>query len=250
MNILIVEGKDDEAFLTWLIDIIKVSGIQVESPKIIQLGGLSSEKLSEQLGSIINRIAKHNIEKLGIIIDIDTIETGGGREKRLELVNAVIKAAFESYNNETGSSVDIPSLSDIGTENSINVSIDENTAVNISCYFIHLDSKGELEDILREIKFKDSPSYHADCLESWRECLKNKGIEKKDKDFNKLWVHYYLKYDICTPKEQEHASKNCNLETLLQNKERQGKIFNSEHKCLDELKTFLELFATDSSSKE
>lgn len=233
-NILIVEGKEDKAFLNSLLNVVNITGVEIAEPpkvEIKELGGLSKEALKKQVGSIIPRIAREGIDKLGIIIDLDTDETNGGFQKRLNLVNESIEESFQTISN-------IPKFS--ATNQFIKIAIDQDTEIELACFFIHLNGKGELEDLLRETKIYNSP--HADCLETWRACLKNVKIEKTDKEINKLWLHYLIRYDICTLKEQENASKYCNLEFILNDSNREGKIFNFNHNCLQELKDFLFLF--------
>lgn len=233
-NILIVEGKEDKAFLKFFLSTINIVDVEIaEPPKIDinELGGLSKEALKKQIGSIIPRIPKEGIEKLGIIVDLDTDETNGGFQNRLNLVNEAIEKSFPNIS-------DIPQLSKINQF--IKIAIDQNTEIELACFFIHLNGKGELEDLLRETKIYNSP--HADCLETWRRCLNDKEIEKTDKEINKLWLHYLIRYDVCTLKEQENASKYCNLEFILNDPSRKEKIFDFNHECLSELKTFLCLF--------
>lgn len=175
-----------------------------------------------------SRIVRGAIEKLGIIIDMDILPEGGF-ENRLKLVNDAIKESFDVIN--------IPDLTD--TSQFIKVCIDNSTEIEIACFFIHIDDKGELEDVLRKIKKETYDSHHADCLEAWRNCLKSKNIEKPDKEFNKLWLQVLIRYDICSKEEQEKGSKCCNPKYVLENK---TDVFDFNHECLNELKTFLEMF--------
>jgi histidyl-tRNA synthetase len=145
----------------------------------------------------------------------------------LALVNDAIKESFDVAN--------IPDL--IGTSQFIKVSIDSNTEIEIACFFIHIDDKGELEDVLREIKTHESN--HADCLEKWQKCLETKSIKKTNKEINKLWLQIFIRYDVCSKEEQENAGKCCNLKYVLENK---TDVFDFTHQCLNELKTFLEMF--------
>jgi hypothetical protein len=247
MNVLIVEGKEDKAFFDYLLkNQPNAANIRVENPPVIeiqQLGGLSLAALTKQIASVINKITKEPIEKLGIIVDLDSPSTGGGFEKRLSEVNESIKNSFQEYFKKLNKTeFEIPQLST--TNEFIKVSIDRDTEIEIACFFIHLDGKGELEDLLRKTKIY--PSYHADCLEAWRSCLiKSNSIEKTDKEINKLWLHYYIRYDVCTTIEQENAGQYCNLAYVLNN--RGEKLFNFEHDCLQDLKSFLTLFKAEST---
>ncbi len=232
MNVLIVEGKEDKAFLEYLLNIEKITDVTVaEPPKvdIAEVSGLSKKALKKQIMRFIPQMIRGEIKKLGLVIDLDTLESGGGYEERLKLINNSIK---ESFKNSS-----IEELSKDKSEVSILV---DNNKVLITFFFIHFNEKGELEDLLREIKIHDS--HHADCLDAWRSCLESKKIEKSDKEINKLWLHYYIRYDICTQNEQEHAGKYCNLQHVLNDEARKKTLFNFEHECLDELKQFLKLF--------
>jgi hypothetical protein len=239
MNVLIVEGKKDKAFIEYLINLIALPNVKVIEPPKIEvntLGGLSKEALNKRIGDVIPKIATDGIEKIGIIIDLDTLETNGGFEKRLNLVNLSIKETFAKFGYDTAK---IANLTDVNQF--ISIEIDDDTRVEIACFFIHLDDKGELEDLLRKIKVHISN--HADCLEIWKGCLKSKGIHKTDKEINKLWLHYYIRYDICTLKEQEEANKYCNLAHVLN--DRGEKLFDFNDKCLQDLKAFLTLFKAE-----
>lgn len=98
---------------------------------------------------------------------------------------------------------------------------------------MNVDGKGELESLLTRIKTIDSP--YADCLQQWQNCLSEKVSQK---EFEKLWVHYYLKYDTATHQERQRAGKYYTLEYSLQEKTH---IWDFESPILDELRVFLAL---------
>lgn len=133
--------------------------------------------------------------------------------------------------------------------------VDDDVTLKIACHFIGVDGKGELEDVLREMK--KCNSHHADCLDSWNFCLNSNGIDKKtDKEISKLWVHYYLKYDAFlsysnTTRPQDKYCKLENIFTNVKDMNKQDKLFevnvtselfDFNHACLNELKSFLTLF--------
>ena len=91
--------------------------------------------------------------------------------------------------------------------------------------------------MLKEIKSIDSPI--ADCLESWQECLGDKKLNKKD--FDKLWIQMYQRYDCCTKKEQKQAGIKCNNEASLK-KDKPIYDFDKDIVELNKLKEFLEEF--------
>jgi hypothetical protein len=209
-NIILVEGKDDKAFIEKLIVGVEAKPITVEP-----LGGLSKDTMLRSLDAQRNAFLKNPYEKLGIIIDQDSFSTA----ERLTLVNECLQKVF---------GVQIINISTF-----IQTEID-GISLQIACYFINFEGKGELESLLTRIKTQDSP--YSDCLNQWQNCLSDKVSQK---EFDKLWVHYYLKYDTATHQERQQAGKYCTLEYSLQNKPH---IWDLDSPILDELKGFLNLF--------
>lgn len=209
-NIILVEGKDDKAFIEYLIQ-----GVDVKEFSVNILEGLSKDALTKRLASLKTGFLKNPFEKLGIIIDQDSFT----REERLAFINECLQESFDIQ------------LSD--SQTFVNLTIDE-IPLQIACYFVNIDGTGELETILRLIK--NRPSSNADCLEQWQNCLSEKVSQK---EFDKLWVHYYLKYDTATHQERQHAGRYCTLEYSLQHKTH---VWNFDSPILDELKRFLALF--------
>ena len=171
--------------------------IEVEPPIYIDdyesLEGLSEKKLSTTLKALEADLQKREIEKIGIIIDIDH----HSEQERLKFVGRCIKPVFEAE-----------SLS--STKQFIDISGDNGTNAKLACYFTNVGGRGELETLLKAIKAKDSP--YADCLDSWRSCIEEKeGKEIKQKDFDKFWVSIYLRYDTCSKKEQKQAGAKCSM---------------------------------------
>jgi hypothetical protein len=76
----------------------------------------------------------------------------------------------------------------------------------------------------------------ATVTEQWQNCL----IEKlSQKEFDKLWVYNYLKYDTATHQERQQAKTYCSLEYSFQHKTH---IWKLDSPVLYELKDFLALF--------
>lgn len=241
MDILIVEGLSDKYFLDYLLkNVINRDNVTVEAVnkvEIIEIGGLGN--LPEKIGSKISVLSRQSNNRMGIVVDLDNEKTGGGYEKRLQTINDAVQKSFSIYFQNQGKSVDIENFS--AENNIINILINDKASVEITYYFIHLDGKGELEDILREIKIHNS--FHADCVdEGWRCCLKQKGLEKTDKEINKTWLDYYIRHDILSADERRDAKRTCNLGYVLNDESRKGKIFNFEHEYLKNLKDFLKSF--------
>lgn len=209
-NIILVEGKDDKAFIEYLIQ-----GVEVKPFSVDVLGGLSKDALTKRLDSLKTGFLKNPFEKLGIIIDQDSFTT----EERLAFVNECLQENFniQLSNNQTFANFEIDGI-----------------PFQIACYFVNVNGKGELESLLTRIKTKSSP--YADCLQQWQNCLSEKVSQK---EFDKLWVHYYLKYDTASHQERQQAGKYCTLEYSLQAK---TSIWNFDSPILDELKGFLALF--------
>ena len=100
---------------------------------------------------------------------------------------------------------------------------------------MNVSGSGELETVLKAIKSKDST--YADCLESWRDCLKGKGKpDLSQKEFDKFWVNNYLRFDTCLASEKSQAGTKCNYEAGIKKD-----IWDFENQILDDLKEFLKL---------
>ena len=209
-NIILVEGKDDKAFIEKL-----MAGVEAKPITIEPLGGLSKDAMLKSLDAQKNALLKNPFEKLGIIIDQDSFST----VERLAYVNECLQAVFGVQ------------IIDVSTF--VQTEID-GIALEIACYFVNFEGKGELESLLTRIKTEGSP--YSDCLNQWQNCLSDKVSQK---EFDKLWVHYYLKYDTATHQERQQAGKYCTLEYSLQHKPH---IWNLDSPILDELKGFLGLF--------
>lgn len=225
-NILIVESKNDEIFMKAMVEFLNCD-IQVEPPIYIddyeKLEGLSEEKLTTTLKALEADLQKRDIEKIGIIIDLDR----DSEPKRLEWVNKCIQQVFEA---ETLSS----------TKQFIDISGDNGTNAKLACYFTNFGGKGELETLLKAIKARESP--HADCLDSWKTCIENQGKEINQKHFDKFWVSIYLRYDTCSIQEQKQAGRKCSMSGFNYVMEHKKDIWDWNNPALDDLKEFFKLF--------
>lgn len=228
-NLLIVESKNDKFFIEALIQYLNLQDIEVSNGLICEindyecLNGLSSSQLERTLKAVKNYVKKEDTQRIGILLDIDD-ET---IENRLTLVNKALQNTFETS----------PQL--IQQNTFIEIEIDESQNVQIATYFTNVNGQGELETLLKAIKSKDS--IHADCLDSWQQCLIANNVRNgqglKQKDFDKLWIEKYIRYDTCTRKERKQAGTKCNNEAAMSKD-----IWNFEHEYLNHLKTFLRLF--------
>ncbi len=228
MNKLIVESKNDKAFIEALIRHLNVAA-EVDKPIFIDdfesLDGLNPTKLTVKLNDVFSEVAKKPIEKIGILLDIDN----EGVDNRLQLINDCLQntsaksAQFISKTNEL-----------------IRYKI-EGVDVEIACFFTNVNGIGELETVLKAIKNRES--IYADCLESWKECLIRNRKSISDKDFDKFWVANYVRFDTCSNRESRRAGEKCSLQNFDYVLEKTPPIFNFEHEVLNELKDFLKLFS-------
>ncbi|NET62826.1 MAG: hypothetical protein F6K47_44085 [Symploca sp. SIO2E6] len=228
-NCLIVESKNDKYFIQSIVyclncDIQDENIIYIDEDDYKTLGGLDRVKLTQALNSVRNDAMKKDINKVGIIIDIDQ----SSKEERLDLINGSISKVFAGFG----------SLANTGEF--LQVAIDDEVSLQLSCYFTNINGQGELETVLRSIKNKDST--YADCLESWKSCLESNGKPITQKDFDKFWVSTYLRYDTCSREEQKQAGRKCSMggfDYVMKNK---TDIWDLTNPVLDELKDFLKLF--------
>ena len=214
MNKLIVESKNDKIFVEKILKILNFQNIEVSEPICLidecicldGLGNLEKKLRDEKLDSI---------NKIGILIDADN----EGVSKRIEEVNKILKNL------------------DINVEfNNINqLKKDEKNDIEIACHILNIENRGSLDNILKTIA--KGKSEYADCLESWKKCLEEKGEKVSDTIFTKFWVNNYLRFDTCDKEEQKKSSKKCNFEKALEKD-----VWDFEHKSLDSLKDFLKLF--------
>ena len=225
LNVLIVESENDQYFVEALITHLNYQEINVVDPICAVddykcLGGLSLKRLKEALFYLKDEVQTANgIQKIGIILDRDN-ET---EANRLELVNTAIQAIFET--DQSFSS----------TSELITIDIDSDSQVKMACYFTHVEGKGELETVLKAIKNQDST--YADCLFHWKDCLEEQGKPIKEKEFDKLWVNFYQRFDCCDKKDRYQAARKCNPEASM----KKG-IYNLDSPVLDDFKQFLSLF--------
>ena len=225
-NIVIVESKNDAIFMKAMVEKLNCD-IQVEKPIYIEdyerLEGLSETELIKALKNLIRKIDRKDIEKIGIIIDIDNYS----EQERLKFVDRCIKQVFQAE-----------SLS--STKQFIDIGGDNGTKAKLACYFTNVGGKGELETLLKAIKARESP--HADCLNSWKTCIESQGQQINQKDFDKFWVSIYLRYDTCSNQEQQQAGRKCTMSGFDYVMKHKKDIWDWDNSALDDLKEFFKLF--------
>ena len=231
-NILIVESKNDKYFFQAIINKLNLD-IEVAKPILVsnedyrEMDGLNHKKLKDTLNNLKANIQKGEIEKVGIIIDIDNEE-----ENRIKFVDECIREVFP----------DSELLNEVNRFINLNIkdTDDANLNIQLACYFTNLDGQGELETVLKAIKQKES--IHADCLENWRNCLTSNKKTIKNKDFDKFWVDIYVRFDTCSNNDKKQAGRKCSMRAFDYVMENKSEIWNLDHPKLDNLKLFLGLF--------
>jgi hypothetical protein len=228
MNKLIVESKNDKAFIEALIRHLNVAA-EVDKPIFIDdfesLDGLNPTKLTVKLNDVFSEVAKKPIEKIGILLDIDN----EGVANRIQLINDCLR-----YTKATSAQL-------ISNTNELIRYEIEGVNIEIACFLTNINGIGELETVLKAIKNRDS--VYADCLESWKECLIRNGKTISDKDFDKFWVANYVRFDTCSNRESRRAGEKCSLQNFDYILEKTPPVFDFEHEVLNELKDFLRLFS-------
>ncbi len=211
-NLIIVESENDKFFIERLIECSNVGSINVQCICEFEcLEGMNN--LNKKLEEI--KFDKYN--KVGIILDADK----EGIDKRINFINNTLKNVCDDVN--------ITEINKLEKSSKLDV--------DFVCYIMHVNGYGELETVLKSIKKSDS--FFADCLESWRECLKNNGKDISDKEFDKLYINNYIRFDTCSKLEQKHASKYCGLKYAMKKD-----IWDLDSSILYDLKEFLKLLAS------
>jgi hypothetical protein len=227
-NILIVESKNDKIFIEKLIEILNFDNIEIDEPICVDdyecLDGWSKTAIIRALKSLSASLPKKNITKIGIVIDQDKHT----KEQKLNLINECVDQVFtkSAILNDVSSLIEVKSNFDI--------------SLQLGCYFTNVNQQGDLDTLLKAIKTQDSD--YADCLESWRNCIKEQEKTISNEDFDKFWINNYIRFDTCLKKESSQAYRKCsmyNFDYILENK---SHIFDFDNPVLDEIKAFLKLF--------
>ena len=234
-SLIIVESENDKYFIEAFLDKLNLDNVEVGKPicEVNDFDCLGGEK---NLEPRLESLKLDRYDKIGIILDADD----KGTEKRIEFINQALKSSCDD--------IELTQINKFEKSKTLEL--------EIACYIMNIDDKGELETVMRVVKSKDS--LYADCLDAWRECLKKQEIEVKQKEFDKIWVSHYLKYDTCiSSKHKRKKTKYCANELInntendedIQNNLKSTKetlqkdIWNFEHTVLEQLKEFLFLFS-------
>lgn len=212
-NLIIVESKNDKFFIERLIEYSNINNINVQC--------ICEFECLEGINNLNNKLKEIKFDKydrIGIILDADK----EGINKRIEFINNALKNICDD--------IEFTEINKL--EKSFKLDVD------FICHIMNVNGYGELETVLKSIK--KSESIFADCLDSWRECLKNKGKNISDKDFDKFYINNYIRFDTCTKSEQKQASENCSFETAIKKD-----IWNLDDNILSSLKEFLKIISSN-----
>ncbi|MEI0549976.1 DUF3226 domain-containing protein [Brachyspira intermedia] len=208
-NLIIVESKNDKLFIERLIEYYNCGNINVQCICEFEcLEGINN--LNKKLKDI--KFDKYDI--IGIILDADK----EGINNRIEFINNSLKNVCDD--------VELTSINKLEKSSKLDV--------DFVCYIMNVNGYGELETVLKSIKKSDS--VFADCLESWRECLKVRNKDISDKDFDKFYINNYIRFDTCNKYEQKQSSKYCSFESAMKKD-----IWDLDNNILIDLKEFLKL---------
>jgi hypothetical protein len=247
-HILIVESKNDAAFIRALLRHLQLASVETQAVENEEIemetlenfegdgpktyNGLSKTTLEQKLKNIYKEIDKSyaSLQNIGIIIDADD----KGKELQIDLCNQAVTKVFGEINiteDKKFKTVDF-------------IINEEKISLGFDFFCMNVDNSGELTSVLRKIKKADS--FYADCLvECWQPCYSAKNIPKEKSitanQFDKLWVEIFLKYD--TTSKSNRNKNSANLGLVFEGKEEKGKtIFDFESPYLQELTSFLHTF--------
>ncbi len=220
-NIIIVEGVTDQRFLEGYI-----AYLQETFPKKYLLiddiqRACGQDAIATTLNSQKISIKKGEVKNIGIILDADS---DGITAKIESKVNPAIEKAFGVRD----------ALSAPVKKCLINY---ENREISMFCYIFNVDGKGELEDILIEIRTDKNAGIPL-CLNSFVSCMQGFNEAYPEKGYKKELVYLYG-YE-CISKEGYDTEiirsklKKCDYYY--------PKYWNFEHDLLNDLKYFFDLF--------
>jgi hypothetical protein len=236
-TLIIVEDNSDKYTYEALIRHINLQDdLTVTSTPEIEWKSISDESnvdkptaLIKGLKALLNDISNEKYEKIGIIRDMDN----SNKTERLLLINTAINEAFP-----TNAKL-INDVNELTTLDFIQNSTEKIVQVGFSCHFVHLNNRGEIEDILKAIKSKPSPI--ADCVDEHLPiCSQLNETELREKDMVKLWFNHYQRYDTLSKKERK--SPFTTIEYIMKNR---TDIFDFDKNIveLNELKSFLSMMS-------
>ncbi len=205
-KIILVEGKDDKAFVEAILPKSEIREILVD-----KLGGLNEETLKKALARLKNELLKNPFDKLGIVIDHDRFSVN----ERLLFVNKCLSQAWGVRLTKANNLEKYPI---------------EGFEIEIACFFIGVEQSGSLDTILRQIPSESSTI--SNCLIG---CLPNNTLPK---ELDKAWIYYYIRWDICDAEDRIHGKERVTLAYSLNPKN----AWKLDSPLLDSLRVFLNQF--------
>jgi hypothetical protein len=256
---LIVESSQgDEPTMKAIIEQMKQTNIDIRNADTqsidFEYRNADEDKLSKKLAVtleiIFTQIRKGLHDRIGIVWDMDNFmedrdyDTHDRVLFRLGQINGAIKLAIEKMY----SSHNIVWDKEIEKMGEFLPIIIDNVKVELGCYFVNYQGKGELEDVLKAIANKPSPI--ADCVfQNFAECAKTKQGEKppKNKVLVKLWKEIYVRYDtLPDPNFPEPSKQRSEALTKWENvMAKRSYIFDFDKDEIKELKEFLLLLVKE-----
>jgi len=222
MNVIIVEGLSDKRFLE-----AYISYLNKKFPKrYLIIDRVKDAKGQNAIHSVLNtqkiQIKKGATKNIGILIDAND---SGVQTKIENIINPAIEKAFSVKNLIQSPNVKVP----------INF---EDNIINIFCYICNIDGKGELEDILQEIRIDQNAQLPL-CLDQFVSCMKGFNEAYPEKEYKKNLIYFYG-YECIR---QEKGLKPDEIKSKLKNYNYfTPEYWDFEHFRLKELRQFLELF--------
>lgn len=205
-KVIIVEGKEDAAFVKALAPDVETREIEIQ-----ELGGAGKgaiQALEIALKRVKNDALLNPVEKIGVLLDLDPADFD--EASKLAFVNAAISSVFGVEVKAVDSFYEVPEIE-----------------AQIACHFI----SPNLDVLLKSIAAKPSPK--AECLFA---CFESDAtIKQKEKD--KAWLLYYMRWDICTEAERRKGANNVSFKHTAT----KG-AWQLDSEKLSEIKNFLALF--------
>jgi hypothetical protein len=188
--------------------------------------------LAKSIESLLKEMPKGKYDKIGLVWDTDSFTAA---ERILQFNNAINKAInnYTQKDPENIANFTVP-LTEINQFVPLEV---KGVTVQIGCYFIHHNGRGEMEDLLKAIKTKPSPI--ADCVDKLMPgCMQENGeAAPGNKDLVKLWINHYQRYDTLAAKNR--VAKYTMWENVMLHRSDIFDFNRVGEPALDELKFFL-----------
>jgi len=223
MNVIIVEGLSDKKFLEAYISYLN----EKFQKRYLIIDRVRDAKGQNAILSALNtqKIQKYRLRKMKLKILVFLLMRITQACKIKNIINPAIEKAFGVKNA-------IESPND-------KVSIDfEGNIFNLFCYICNIDGKGELEDILQEIR-KDKNTQLPLCLDQFVSCMNGFNEAYPEKEYKKNLIYFYAFECICKEKELEPDEIKSKLKSYNYFT---SEYWDFEHFRLKELRQFLELF--------